>query len=305
MRKVMGLFLILSCYITAQVISDKVQIAIDKGLKYLLKSQKESGQIGSTSYYIGSSSLAGLAMFAGGYTPVAGKFGKAIEKLARFLMKKQYKSGFISEETNQSRFHGHSFALIFLSYVYSESKSHSSLIDKDEIKQKIIKAIRILEKSQLPDGGFPYSPHENFAENSTVVCCVAALRSVRDAGFKVRSSVIKKGIEYIRKCANPDGSFAYNLEQRHSSVVLTVNGMMNLIFYGSWKDSDLIKKGFKNIKNLYESGDLFDPGQWEYYGTFFAALSLYYLDEELWNKWFPKISEKIVKAQRADGSWEE
>ncbi len=304
--KLVIIFYILSSFIYSQVVSDKVQIAIDKGLKYLLKSQKKDGRIGETNYYIGSSALSGLAMFAAGYTPATGKFGQTIQKLARFLMKKQLKSGFIVEETNNSRFHGHSYALIFLTYVYSELKNMNSIIDRNEIKRKIIKAIKVLEENQLQDGGFPYGPGDNFSENSTVVCCVSALRSARDAGFRVKSSVIKKGIEYIRKCANPDGSFAYNLGQRYATPILTVNGIMNLIFYGSWKDTKLIKKGFENVKKFYENGNLFDgdiTGSWEYYGTFYAALALYYDDEELWKKWYTTVSDKIVKAQQQDGSW--
>jgi prenyltransferase beta subunit len=309
-KSVLRIFLLLcKCFLIAylcpDISEDKIQIAVDKGLKYLLKSQNQkTGQIGNSSYYIGSTALSGLAMFAAGYTPYSGKFGLAIEKAAHHILKNQRKNGYITEDTNQSRFHGHSYALIFLTYVYSELKNTSSLLDRDSLKQKIKKAIKVLEDFQLPDGGFPYSPGENMSENSTVVCCVSALRSAKDAGFKVKEKVIKKGIEYIRKCANPDGSFAYNLGQRSAGPIMTVNGMMNLIFYGSWKDSDLIKKGFKNVKNLYETGELFQGWEMEYYGTFYAALALYYMDEELWKKWFAKVSEKLISAQREDGSWQ-
>ncbi len=298
------LCVMLFCNITkTEVTPEKVQIAIDKGLKYLLKSQKASGEIGSYSYYIGVSALSGLAMFASGYTPYSGKFGISIEKIGRFLIKNQTRSGYIAEKTNMSRFHGHSYALIFLTYVYSELKNGNVLIDRDTLKPRIIKAIKILENNQLQDGGFPYAPGDNFPENSTVVCCVSALRSARDAGFKVKTSVIKKGIEYIRKCANPDGSFCYNLQQRGAGPIMTANGIVNLIFYGSWKDSDVIKKGFNNLKTLYEGGDLFQGWDMEYYGTFYAALALYYTNEELWKKWYSKVSEKLVAEQQQDGSW--
>lgn len=287
-----------------EVPQEKIQIAIDKGLKFLLSAQRQSGEIGNFNYYIGVSALSGLAMFAAGYTPSSPKFGNAIEKIAKFLIKNQLRNGYIIEKTGQSRFHGHSYALIFLTYVYSELKGRSSTLDRDDLKARIIKAIKILENNQLPDGGFPYSPGDNFAENSTVVCCVSALRSARDAGFKIKSSVIKKGNDYIRKCANPDGSFAYNLSSRPGGPVMTANGIVNLIFYGNWKkDENLIKKGFANLKPLYEQGDLLQGWDMEYYGTFYGALALYYLDEELWKKWFSKVAEKIINAQAPNGSW--
>jgi hypothetical protein len=291
-------------HLCGDITQDKIQFAIDKGLKYLLKSQNQkTGQIGNTNYHVATTALGGLAMFAAGYTPYAGKFGMAIEKATQHILKNQRKNGYITEDTNSSWFHGHSYALIFLTYVYSELRNSSSLLDRDDLKQKIKKAVKILEDSQLSDGGFPYSPGDNMAENSTVVCCVSALRSAKDAGFKVKEKVVKKGIDYIRKCANPDGSFAYNLGQRDDRPIMTVNGMMNLIFYGSWKDSDLIKKGFNKVKRLYETGDLFQGWDMEYYGTFYAALALYYTDEELWKKWFSAVSEKLISAQRDDGSW--
>ncbi len=287
-------------------LSDRIQIAVDKGLKYLLNSQSKSGKIGYT-YYIGSSSLAGLAFFAAGYTPSSGKFGISIEKIARFLIKNQRKTGFITEYTNTSRFHGHSYALIFLTYVYSELRDDSLLLDRGVLRRAIRKAIAILEASQIKSGqdigGFPYTPGEQMAENSTVVCCVSALRSAKDAGFKVKASVIRKGVEYIRRCANPDGSFSYNVSSRGGTPIMTVNGMMNLIFYGSWEDEKLIKKGFENVKPLYKKGDLFQGWDMEYYGTFYAALALYYLDEALWNEWFQRIATLLVNSQRVDGSW--
>ena len=79
----------------------------------------------------------------------------------------------------------------------------------DRVKEKLQKAVRLIERTQNNEGGWRYMPVPYDADISVTICQVMALRAARDAGIKVEKDVIDKSIKYVISCQNPDGGFSY------------------------------------------------------------------------------------------------
>src|SRR5262249_57590267 len=79
----------------------------------------------------------------------------------------------------------------------------------EEVKEKLQKAVRLIQKCQNGEGGWRYMPVPYDADISVTIAQVMALRAARDAGIKVEKDVIDKAIGYVRRCQNPDGGFSY------------------------------------------------------------------------------------------------
>jgi hypothetical protein len=208
---------------------------IEKALKAIKAAQKKNGAIGDD-YLVAGTSLSGLALLAAGYQAGRGKYGYVVRRAIDYLLSvgRRNQNGYITDEGARSQIHGHGFALTFLSYAYGDACTFLKReLDCDIYKKIIKKAIKFAEQFQGANGGWGYQPGDSMEENSVTVCAVMSLRAAKEAGFRVDPKVIKKGAKYIEDCANADGSFAYNLGQRHGNRASNRSGNCRFIFL--WK----------------------------------------------------------------------
>ncbi len=280
-------------------------VIIDKALKAMKNNQKgSSGAIGQ-SYEVASTSIAGLAFLAAGYQAGKGKYGGVVRKAIEYLLSqgKKNRNGYFCEDSCISRMHGHGFALTFLAYAYGDACAFGQ-VDCDRYKNIMEKAIKLAQDSQSQNGGWIYEPTQDGDENSVTACVVMGLRAAREAGFKVKIKTINKGAKYIEQCAQPDGSFSYDLSGRIRTATLTGAGITDLFFYGrhasfSETHKKIIERGIKFIlDNKSEIGSL----SYGMYSLFFTTLAMYWGGGEHWDQWYNYALE-IIKAQvREDGT---
>ena len=91
--------------------------------------------------------------------------------------------------------YGHGFATLFLGEMYG-------MTGDEAIKEKLQRAVQLIEQTQNPEGGWRYQPAPLDADISVTICQVMALRAAREAGIKVDKDVIDKAIKYVRRCQN-------------------------------------------------------------------------------------------------------
>src|SRR5205807_5885968 len=108
----------------------------------------------------------------------------------------------IDADNSHGPMYGHGFATLFLGEVYG-------MTGDDEVKEKLQKAVRLIQKTQNREGGWRYQPVPYDADISVTICEIMALRAARDAGIKVDKQVIDDAVKYVRRCQNPDGGFSY------------------------------------------------------------------------------------------------
>ena len=153
--------------------------------------------------HAGITALAGLAFMSAGNLPGRGKYGKQVQKCLDYVLSCEQQSGLICADVNQGPMYGHGFATLFLGEVYG-------MTGNEEVKEKLQKAVQLIEKTQNSEGGWRYQPAPYDADISVTICQVMALRAARDAGIKVEKEVIDKSIKYVKTCQNrSDGGFGY------------------------------------------------------------------------------------------------
>src|SRR5262245_22427904 len=180
----------------------EIRPSIENGLAWLSKAQNASGSYGSGGAPVATTAIAGMAFLAGGHLPGRSKYGENVKRALAFLLKCSGKSGYINEGQARgvggSGMHGHGYAAMFLAECYGMTGEIPDF-DTETLKEKLTNAIRVIEKSQCPNGGWNYEPSPTYDEGSVTVTQVQALRAARNAGIKVDMRTIEKAIDYINK----------------------------------------------------------------------------------------------------------
>jgi len=90
--------------------------------------------------------LAGLAFHAGGQSPRPRAVrAETLQQCLDFVLNSCQESGLISSDQSSGRMYGHGFATLFLGEVYGMTQD-------DNVKEKLQKAVRLIQKTQNPEG---------------------------------------------------------------------------------------------------------------------------------------------------------
>ncbi len=278
--------------------------AIEKGMDWLSKNQKEDGSFGDN-FKIGITSLCGLAFMANGSLPERGKYKENVSKTLDFIVSNQGRSGYIVNKENSM--HSHGYATLFLSELYGMTKNEKPEKEREEFKWKIKKAVEIIEASQGPSGGWFYYPARIIDnENSITIAIVQALRSARNAGIKVEKETINRAINYIKSCSMENGGMRYSSTDKtdKAGFALTAAGVSALNSLGDYNSYE-VKKGLEYIKKVIDNPNNTDSDIYEYYEDFYSSLALWNAGGEDWTIYYPKIKAKLLRGQEDDGNWKD
>jgi hypothetical protein len=175
----------------------------------------------------------------------------------------------------------------------------------ENVKEKLQKAVRLIQKSQNPEGGWRYQPVPYDADISVTICQVMGLRAARDAGIKVEKEVIDKAIDYVRKCQNPDGGFSYMRNQGGggSGFPRSAAGVAALYYAGIFEGKDL-EKGLGYLKQFTPGRGGNGQGEGHYfYGHYYGVQAMFLAGGDYWGEWYPAIREELIAKQTDAGSW--
>lgn len=293
-----------------EVTSEQVQ-AIRRGLDWLARNQYTSGAIGTTCQ-VAFTGLAGLAFLANNSTPVRGPYARNVRRCLQFILKCCSRSGYINEAAGRglggSGMHGHGYATWFLAELYGMCGDMVDLGD-ESVKERLQKAVSIIEQSQDPNGGWTYEPLPNGHEGSVTITQVQALRSARNAGLVVSKRVIEKGIDYIRRSTYPDGTIAYSLGSRGSggTYALTAAGMCVFAMYGLY-DAPEVKRGMTALMDFL-TGRRGRGGHHDYYAALYAGQACFFAKRRepvFWTRGYAVVRNELLQAQnRQTGGWEQ
>jgi hypothetical protein len=272
--------------------------AIERGLEFLAKSQMPDGSVGQSGFAdTGITSLAGIAFMAGGNLPGRGKYGDNVKRALDYVLQHAQPIGLLSENNGHGVMYSHGFATLFLAEVYG-------MTGDDVVKERLQKAIELIQKSQNAEGGWRYTPAPLDADVSVTICQVMALRAARDAGIKVEKQVIDRAIEYVKKCQNADGGFSYMLGQGGSMFPRSAAGVATL-FYAGVQQGKEIDSGLEYILR-YKPGqpEAQGVGQSHYfYGHYYAVQTMFLAGGKYWAEWYPAVREELIASQDVNGSW--
>ena len=127
----------------------------------------------------GVTAICALAFLANGELPGRGDYGHVVEKSLAYILSNARESGLIaSTNVSHGPMYGHGFATLFLAELYG-------MTDDDAIRDALVKAVRLIVKSQNHEGGWRYQPVPFEADLSVTICQIKALRSARMVGISV------------------------------------------------------------------------------------------------------------------------
>ncbi len=269
----------------------RVEKAMGKGLDYLAKTQLSNGSwpdnYGKSPAVVG---LALMAFMAHGEAPGRGKYKDTTNKAIDYILSNAQQNGLIARVGSQPMY-DHGFATLALAEVYGMSK-------RKDLERALLMAVRLIERVQNRQGGWRYQPRPADADITVTGCQLMALRAARNAGVNVQSLVIRKGLDYIRSCARPDGGFAYQ-PGGASGKARTGIGVLLLQLLGE-SDSELVAKGADYLlKSPPREGE-----NYFYYGLYYCTQAMFQKGGEHWQLWRKNMLETVLALQTEDdGSW--
>lgn len=284
----------------------KWEAAMDKGLKWIAKTQSTQGHWTAGGYPTAMTALAGTALIGSGSTTTQGPYAKHIRKAVDFLLSKLRDNGLIGDPRNDNRYtYGHGFSMLFLSQVLGEEQDEEV---REELVNACTKSVEFSVRAQAPTGGWGYvstKDQPDFDEGSTTITQVQGLRGCRNAGIVVPGEAIDKAKEYIYQCRNADGGISYSSRNRGSSrPAITAAALATLDNAGGAHNDKhvppMLEYCKKNLQNLSEGPNSF--GHWHYTYLYYSQV-MYRQGETEWAPFRDKLYNKIVNEQTADGSW--
>ncbi len=273
--------------------------AIREGLEYLAAHQNPDGSMGADGYRRDAAivGLVGLAFLASGSAPGRGPYGRQINRCIEYLLAHVDDSGLINVAGSGSRgpMYGHGFATLFLAEVYGAYPD-------PELRKKLVKAVKLIINTQNDEGGWRYQPERRDADISVTICEVMALRAARNAGIYVGNDTINRCTDYVRRCQNPDGGFAYMLPGGVSEFPRSAAGVVALYSAGIY-EGDEIRRGLEYLQQHSIQPAAAGMENHFFYGHYYAAQAMWHAGGEYWARYYPAVRDTLLERRKKDGSW--
>jgi hypothetical protein len=289
------------------MVTAETEAAIKRGLKYLAATQSRDGSWRTAGwgggYPTAMTSLAALAMMAGGHTPVEGEYSRNVRLAIDHLVataNANRSTGVIADLTiEQSCMHGHGFAMLALGEAYGMEQDKSR---QTTIRNALERAIKLTGGSQSAAGGWLYTPDANSDEGSVTVTQIQGLRSCRNAGIKVPKTIIDKACNYIKLSQQSDGGIAYRVGQGGTQPPITAAAVAVMYSAGQY-ENDVAHRCLEYcVKQVKSNPSLFDQGH-KFYAMLYLSQAMYLSSEENWKMYFPRTRDDLLRSQSEAGAW--
>ncbi len=286
-----------------------VDASIGRALEYLAKRQRKDGSFesGEMSGNVGITSLCVMAFLAKGYTPGRGPYGETINRGIDFVLDhRNDRNGLLlglPRRSSHGPMYGHCISALLLSEV-------SGMVDAERQKRidvaladalQVILAAQRIKKDRKHAGGWRYQATSRDSDISCTGWALMALRSARGNGATVPAEAIKDAVEYVLKCRNRDGGFAY---QPGGSSGLARTGTALLCLALAGRQGHPATEGAGKWIGKHLPDKFGDGGGFFYYGLYYASQGMFQLGGQHWQRWARHMYEMMLKHQdKKDGSW--
>jgi len=281
-----------------------LDLAVERGLAQLATQQQPDGAFegGRFGKNVAITALACLAFMADGNLPGRGAYGDVVERGLEFVLANSAENGLVAADAANGPMYGHGFATLFLGEVYGMTSGGGDTERSERVHEALVKAVRLIERTQNDEGGWRYNPVPYDADVSVTICQIMALRSARNAGIEVSKSVIDKAVEYVRVCQNRDGGFRYQSDMGPSAWPRSAAGIASLFYAGIYED-EAIDRGLDYLRDNAMPGAVRASQAHYFYGHYYAVQANFLAGGEHWQAWWKAIRTELLETQLADGSW--
>lgn len=284
---------------TTNMLSQDADRAIRQGLDFLAQRQTDEGCFSGDGYRrnVAVVSLAGMAFMARGSTVDRGPYGSQVARCVRYALRHTQDSGFIVATgfSSHGPMYGHGFATLLLAEAYGSWPD-------GELREKLVKAVRLIVQTQNDEGGWRYQPERRDADISVTICQVMALRAARNAGVFVPNETIDRCTAYVKQRQNQDGGFAYMHSDQESRFPRSAAGVVALYSAGIY-DGEEIRRGLEYLRQFVPHPSANPLEDHFFYGHYYAVQAMWHSGADDWRRWYPAIRDTLLARRRDDGSW--
>lgn len=268
----------------------QVEAMYERGLAWLARNQAEDGSWNDSSMGTepGVVGLAVIAFLAHGEDPNNGPYAPNIRHGIGYLLEQQRETnGYIG-----TSMYNHGFATLALAEAYG-------MVEDPRIAPALQKCVDLILSAQKrnPAGAWRYSPDSRDADTTVTGCQLVALLGARNAGIGIPDEAIRKGLAFLSRCRDEDGSYGYT-SPGGGKPTLTAIGVTCLALA-----KDKQGKGFaRSVGYLRDNLD-YREQNYPYYYEYYMSQALFHADDNAWNEWNLKNQRYLSVLQRPDGSW--
>lgn len=204
---------------------------------------------------------------------------------------------------------------------------------RDLVAERGAALLEILLRNQAPEGGWAYYDFTPFMRRptwGTSFCTALVLPSLERAlelGWLEDRAVLERAIRYVRRCALPNGAYAYDLSPvpliDGGESINDVKGSLSRIQVCNWAlatvgeqrvTPDLVRDGLEAFFEHHRFLDVArmrpipheayydNAGYFYLFGHYYAARAIELLPADEREGWHARLRPQLVKTQRSDGS---
>lgn len=288
-------------------VTPATRAAVERGVHFLVSTQNHDGSWrthGSAgSYPVAMTSLAGLALLAGGSTPTQGPYARNVSSALTFVLKSARRDGLIAQLEEESHcMHGHGFAMLFLAQCYGMEEDPRR---QAEVRLVLQRAVELTARSQSAAGGWLYTPDANGDEGSVTVTQVQALRACRNAGIAVPKRVIDNAMKYLERSANEDGGIRYQVADTGPSRPAITAAAVACYFNAGQYEHPRARQALRFVEQHLspKRGRASSYFGHYYYAHLYMSQVMYLAGQEHWREYYPAMRQVLIDQQNDDGSW--
>jgi hypothetical protein len=284
----------------------------DAGLRYLIKTQDESGAWKDGQAGPGVTGMAVMALLASGEDPNHGPYRMPIRRALRSMIVAQNaETGFLGSGQGHDSMYQHGFGMLALSEAYGTvddrtlwSEAGSGGQQGRPIGQALELAVRcaVTSAGNNPHGAWRYSPDAKDADTSVSGAVLMGLLGARNAGIEVPDETIDKAIKYYASMTGPNGQLGYSGGPGGGSDAVTSIGV--LVFAIARQKG--LPQSVKSAAYLKGRSLGTEAGGMEGYPTYtryYRAQALFQADVAVWEKWNAGLIKEMKAMQAKDGSF--
>jgi len=282
----------------------------DAGLRFLIKTQDESGGWKDGQAGPGVTGMAVMALLASGEDPNHGPYRGPIRKALRSMIRSQNaETGFLGSGQGHDSMYQHGFGMLALAEAYGAVDDRAIWTEAGagsgqgrSLGQALELAARcaVTSAANNPLGAWRYSADARDADTSVSGAVLMGLLAARNAGIEVPDETIDAAIKYFTTMTGPNGQLGYSGGAGGGSDAVTSIGVLVYAIAG--------QKGLPHYTRAlaYLKGRSGDEPQAEGYPTYtryYRAQALFQGDVTAWEQWNAGLVREMKAMQGKDGSF--
>ncbi len=292
---------------------DAVDIAVDKGIDFLITKQRPDGSIFDRGYATAMTALSVMAMASNGTTlgePTPRSL--AMMKAVNYILRDELRDsqGYFGQK-DDSRMYGHGIIALMLTELLGMGATTEQDVKLHNGCREAISLI--LRSQQVPKnsthrGGWRYTPDATDSDLSVSVWQLMALRSAKNDGLEVPSGAIEDAVEYLERSFTSSldrtgrpidvGGFAYTATQKNPTYTMTSAGLLALQVCGRYESPLVASASDWLVANPPKWGDRFF-----FYGTYYYAQGRYQRGNKYAQEADETVQRILLEKQLPNGSW--